>query len=117
MLQHAALEIPPQEADRCAAFWELLGFSRVDPPESLQGRTTWVQRDGTQIHLLHADDPVAPPQGHAAVVVEDYEAALDRLRDHGFEPEPRTEHWGAPRAFVEDPAGHRVEVMAAPPPP
>ena len=115
MLQHVALEIRPQEADRCAAFWELLGFSRVDPPEALRGRTTWVQRDGTQIHLLHAEDPVAPPSGHAAVVVEDYDAALDRLRGHGYEPEPRTEHWGAARAFVQDPAGHRVEVMAAPP--
>ena len=117
MLQHVALEVPPDEVERCAAFWELVGFTRVEPPESLAGRAVWVQRDGTQIHLLQADDAVAPPKGHAAVVVDDYEDALGRLRDHGYEPEPRDQHWGAPRAFVNHPGGHRVELMAAPPPP
>jgi hypothetical protein len=34
----------------------------------------------------------------------------------GFDPEPRQEHWGAPRSFVRDPAGNRVELMSAPPP-
>ena len=117
MLQHVALEVRPDDGERCAAFWELVGFDRVEPPPALADRTIWVQRDGTQIHLLHTDDPVAPPQGHAAVVVEDYDSVLAALRDHGFDPEPRTEHWGAPRSFVRDPAGHRVELMAAPPPP
>ena len=33
----------------------------------------------------------------------------------GFEPDPRAEHWGSPRSFVRNPAGHRVEVMAGSP--
>ena len=115
MLQHVALEVPPEHVEACATFWELVGFARVDPPESLGDRAVWVQRDGTQIHLLQSEDAVAPPQGHPAVVVDDYDAALERLREHGYDPEPRSEHWGAPRAFVRDPAGHRVELMAAPP--
>jgi hypothetical protein len=41
---------------------------------------------------------------------------LARLAAAGHPPEPRTAHWGAPRAFVRSPGGHRVEVMAAPPP-
>lgn len=110
-----SLEIRPAQAEDCAAFWQLLGFERVEPPATLAHRTTWLQRGGTQIHLLHADDPIAPPQGHAAVVAPDYEPTLTALRDAGFEPDPRPEHWGAPRCFVRDPAGHRVEVMAAPP--
>ena len=75
----------------------------------------WVERAGTQIHLMRRDDAQHLPAGHLAVVVDDYDATLDRLRAEGFDPEPRTEHWGAPRAFVRDPAGHRVEVMAASP--
>jgi catechol 2,3-dioxygenase-like lactoylglutathione lyase family enzyme len=59
---------------------------------------------------------VAPPAGHAAVVAPDYDEVLDALRRAGFDPEPRREHWGAPRCFVRDPAGHRVEIMSAPPP-
>jgi len=74
-----------------------------------------VERDGTQVHLMPVDDPVVPPSGHHAVLVTDYEATFAALRDAGFEPEPRKEHWGAARSFVRNPAGHRVEVMAGSP--
>ena len=56
------------------------------------------------------------PAGHFALVVEDYDATLDKLREAGFDPDPRQEHWGAPRSFVRDPAGNRVELMSEPPP-
>lgn len=112
MLQHASLEVRAADADACVRFWGLLGFAEVElPSEALRGKTRWVERQGTQIHLLLTDDPVAPPQGHVAVVAPGYDATLDALREAGFAPEPRTEHWGAGRAFVRDPAGHRVEVM------
>lgn len=114
-LHHVALEIAPADREPLVRFFALLGFSEVPPPESLQGRTRWLQRDGLQVHLLFADDPVVPPHGHVAVVERDYDAAVERLRAAGFEPEPRTPHWGAPRCFVRAPGGHRVEVMAAPP--
>ena len=116
MLQHVALEVRRQDVPACLAFWRLLGFAQVEPPETLRDRAAWVQNGPTQIHLLFAGDPVAPPEGHPAVVASDYERVLADLRDAGFHPEPRREHWGAPRCFVRDPAGHRVEVMAAPPP-
>jgi catechol 2,3-dioxygenase-like lactoylglutathione lyase family enzyme len=93
----------------------LLGFRRVDPPDSLSGRATWVERAGTQVHLMHVDAPVVPPQGHHAVLVASYQETLAALRAAGFDPEPREEHWGAPRAFVRNPAGHRVELMAGSP--
>jgi catechol 2,3-dioxygenase-like lactoylglutathione lyase family enzyme len=75
----------------------------------------WVERAGTQVHLMLRDDPVALPEGHIAVVVDDYDGTLARLRGAGFDPEPRPEHWGAARSFVRDPAGNRVELMSAPP--
>jgi catechol 2,3-dioxygenase-like lactoylglutathione lyase family enzyme len=116
VLQHVALELNPADRGAAEHFWILLGFRLTEPPPTLRDRSSWLQRGPTQIHLLFADEPVAPPQGHAAVVAEDYEATLDALRAAGFEPEPRDEHWGAPRAFVQAPGGHRVEVMAAAPP-
>ena len=114
-LQHVALETAPRDRDALVRFFGLLGFAEVVPPTSLQGRTRWLQRGGLQLHLLFAEDPVAPPRGHVAIVERDYEQALARLRAAGFEPDPRAEHWGAPRCFVVAPGGHRVEVMAAPP--
>lgn len=115
MIQHVALEVREADADAEVAFWALLGFTEVAPPAELARRSRWVARDGTQVHLLWADDPVVPPSGHVAVVCADHHATLDSLREAGLAPEPRAEHWGAPRAFVRSPAGHRVEVMAAPP--
>jgi catechol 2,3-dioxygenase-like lactoylglutathione lyase family enzyme len=116
MLQHVALETRAEDVDAVIAFWALLGFEPVEPPRGLSGRTHWVQREGTQIHLLLTEEPVVPTAGHAAVVAPDYDAALEALRAAGHPVDPRTEHWGAPRAFVTNPSGHVVEVMAAPPP-
>lgn len=115
MLQHVALETRPADAEPALAFWALLGFTAVEPPPGLRGRTAWVQRGPSQVHLLFTDDPVAPPAGHAAVVVEDYAATVAALRGAGHAVEPRTEYWGVPRAFVTAPGGHRVEIMAATP--
>ena len=116
MLQHVTIETRRADVGAMLDFLALLGFERVEPPGSLGERSAWAERDGTQIHLQFADDPVVPPSGHAAVVVDDYAATLDRLRAAGHPVKPRPEHWGAPRAFVTSPGGHRVEVMAAPPP-
>jgi catechol 2,3-dioxygenase-like lactoylglutathione lyase family enzyme len=114
-LQHAAIETHPRDADPLVAFFALLGFGEVEPPESLRGRTRWVQRGATQVHLLLTGDPVVPPSGHVAVVAPDYEATVAALRAAGHEVTDRAQHWGAPRAFATAPGGHRVELMAAPP--
>jgi len=115
-LQHVALELRESDADREVAFWALLGFAEVAPPATLAGRTRWVQRGATQLHLLFAEKPVVPPHGHVAVVAKAFAETCARLAAVGTIPELREEHWGAPRAFVSSPAGHRVELMAAPPP-
>jgi hypothetical protein len=99
----------------CVAFWELLGFREIEAPPLLRDRFTWVERHGTHVHLLAIDDPVVPREGHAAVVAPDGEVVA-RLEQHGFAPRPGSNAWDAPRWFVRDPAGHRVEVMSAPPP-
>jgi catechol 2,3-dioxygenase-like lactoylglutathione lyase family enzyme len=116
VLQHVALETREEDVDAVLAFWALLGFQPVEPPPGLAGRTHWVQRGGTQIHLLLTSDPVVPRAGHAAVVPDDYDAALEALRAAGHHVDRHPEHWGVPRAFVSDPSGHLVEVMSAPPP-
>jgi len=112
MIQHVALEVREQDAEACVRFWALLGFVRVDAPAELAARSTWVQAGETQIHLLYADEPVVPREGHVAVVVEDHDATLAALRGAGYDPQPRAKYWGSPRAFVVSPAGHRVELMA-----
>jgi catechol 2,3-dioxygenase-like lactoylglutathione lyase family enzyme len=115
MIHHATLETRREDVDHAVAFWALLGFERVEPPGRLAEIAVWVERAGTQVHLLFADDPVAPSQGHTAVVADDYDAAIERLERAGFETRASTQDWGSPRSFVISPGGHLVEVMAFPP--
>ena len=116
MLQHVALEVAPDTVEDCVAFWALLGFERAGKPPRLQTSSTWVAREGTQIHLMPFEDPNTTVNGHAAVVVEDYEATLAALRERAFELRDGSNAWGAPRTFTRDPAGNLVELMSAPPP-
>lgn len=116
MLHHVTLEVRAPDVDACLGFWRLLGFAEVAVPGPLlRDGVRWLERDGSQIHLRPVERPVAAPEGHVAVVVEDYEGTLHALRGAGRDPEPRPVLWGSPRAFVRDPAGHRVELMAFPP--
>ncbi len=114
MLHHVGIEVAPEEVERSARLWEMLGFERIDPPESL-AEFTWLERDGTQIHLMPTASPTVPERGHTAVIVTDFDRTLASLQEAGYEVERRRMHWGAPRARVATPSGHRVELMAAPP--
>lgn len=114
MLHHVGIEVRPGEIERSVELWEALGFERVEPPETL-AEFTWLERDGTQIHLMPTESPAVPPRGHTAVVVSDFERVVADLSEGGFEVERRREHWGAARALITAPGGHRVELMAAPP--
>jgi catechol 2,3-dioxygenase-like lactoylglutathione lyase family enzyme len=115
MLHHVTLEVAPDDIERSLQLWALLGFEPVEPPPALAETFVWVERDGTQIHLERNQSPTVPPHGHAAVVVADFDRAVDQLRGAGFEVKPGREHWGAKRAKAIAPGGHRVEFMAKPP--
>lgn len=114
MLHHVGIEVAPGDVEGAVAFFELLGFERVEPPETL-GEYTWVERNGTQVHLMPREEPVVPAVGHVAVVTPDFEQTLERLQEAGYEAKRRREHWGSPRAWAIAPGGHRIELMAAPP--
>jgi catechol 2,3-dioxygenase-like lactoylglutathione lyase family enzyme len=114
MLHHVGIEVAPAEIERTVELWQLLGFELVEPPTSLS-EFTWLEREGTQIHLMPTESPTVPPGGHTAVVVADFEDTLAALTERGFEVERRREHWGAPRARVIGPGNHRIELMAHPP--
>jgi catechol 2,3-dioxygenase-like lactoylglutathione lyase family enzyme len=117
-LHHVSLEIPPAEVERTVEFWVQLGFEPLEAPEPIAPYVTWLERGEQQIHLIHTEAATVPALGHAAVVLAgEFAATLERLRTAGFEVQPADELWGESRAFALAPGGHRVELMAAPPPP
>jgi catechol 2,3-dioxygenase-like lactoylglutathione lyase family enzyme len=117
VLHHVSLEVEPIEVDRTIEFFELLGFTALPAPESIAPFVTWLESDGTQIHLIHTPEPTTPVLGHPAVVAPEFEAAVTRLREAGFNVEEADQLWGERRAFALMPGGGRVELMAAPPAP
>jgi catechol 2,3-dioxygenase-like lactoylglutathione lyase family enzyme len=114
MLQHVTREIPPSTLEECVRFYGILGFEPVPAPPAVAGRAYWLERSGTQVHLMPTVD-ASPQQGHVGIVIEHYDATLRRLTEQGHDVEPRREHWDSPRAYVHDPAGNLVEVMARSP--
>jgi catechol 2,3-dioxygenase-like lactoylglutathione lyase family enzyme len=114
VLHHVGIEVAPADIETAIGFFEVIGFERVEPPPTLR-EYTWLEREGTQVHLMSEEAPTVPSPGHLAVVVPDFDATVARLRQRGFTVEPKREHWGAPRAIALAPGGHRVELMAAPP--
>ena len=115
MLHHVSIEIEPAQMERATEFWVLLGFTALEPPAALRGASVWLDRKGTQIHLIAAKEPTVPRRGHLAIVPPDFGLAVAALGEHGFEVRGKRELWGSPRALAIAPGGHRVELMAAPP--
>jgi catechol 2,3-dioxygenase-like lactoylglutathione lyase family enzyme len=111
MIDHVALETRREAVPACVAFWELIGWREVLPPDSLLDVASWVSRGDQTVHFLWVDDPVVEPVGHTAVVCPDFADAVTRLQAAGHEVTPHDNHWGSPRAYAVDPAGHRLELM------
>lgn len=117
MLHHVSIEIHPDNVERTLELLALIGFEAVEAPEPIAEYVDWVERDGTQVHLIRTPEPAVQHLGHPAFVARDFEATVDALRDAGFEVEASRELWGEPRALMTLPGGQKAELMAAPPPP
>jgi catechol 2,3-dioxygenase-like lactoylglutathione lyase family enzyme len=117
LIQHVSFEVGTDTLDDCVAFYELIGFQRVETPEKVAHFVTWLERDGHQFHLLQLPETTHMAAGHAAVPLGDeYEATQNRLREAGHTVEDHPEYWGSPRSFARDPAGNLVELMEFAPP-
>jgi catechol 2,3-dioxygenase-like lactoylglutathione lyase family enzyme len=119
VIEHVSFNVSRADAQACAGFYKLLGFANVEPPAGLGERSIWLTRNGTSLHLMFRDrdgqdiaQSPEPGEGHIALVVEQYDAVIGALTAAGTTVEPRSEYWGSPRAYVRDPAGNRVELMA-----
>lgn len=114
-IQHVSLEVREEMVADCVAFWIVLGWKEVPVPEGIHDHSTWLERHGCHIHLHRADEPAIPVNGHTALVDGNIDETVARIEDAGYELLERERYWGSRRIFTRCPAGHRVELMAAPP--
>jgi hypothetical protein len=117
VLHHVSLEVHPDEIERVLEFLGLIGFTQVEAPAELGGNVDWVEREGTQVHLIRTPEPAVQYLGHPAFVAPDFDSTVAAIRRAGFEFEESRELWGERRGFATLPRGQKVELMAASPPP
>ena len=120
-LIHTMLRILDEE--RSLRFYTALGFEERGR-KRVGGDTATIifmglPGDGDRLELTLNDGRTGPYElgeayGHVALTVEDMDAELARLAEHGIEPEkpPYEAYPGGSRiCFVRDPDGYRIELI------
>jgi hypothetical protein len=115
VIHHVGLEVREEDIPHEVAFWAVIGWAVVPIPPGVEPTGVWFERSGQQIHLQAVGEPGIPFTTHVAIVDGNIDETALRIIDAGYELLERTRHWGARRIFTRSPAGHRVELMAAPP--
>lgn len=72
--------------------------------------------DGSELQLVETEGWTAFDEGelfdHIGVVVDDVDAAFERIEHHGVDLSPRyNPDSGSRIAFIRDPDGHRIELL------
>ena len=112
-LQHANVVIPLGATETVAAFYaDVLGLRRIAKPAALAGRGgAWFDVDGfAQVHLSERDG-ATHEDSHFALVVDDLDATLARVAEHGAPWTEQEDVFGGRRGFTRDPAGNRIELL------
>ena len=109
-LHHVNVVVPPGGTTAAAQFYErVLGLAPLAKPGG--GSGAWLElADGTQVHV--SERPGQPhPDAHFGLVVDGFDAVLERIRAAGAPWTEQESLAGARRGFTRDPAGNRVEVI------
>jgi catechol 2,3-dioxygenase-like lactoylglutathione lyase family enzyme len=113
-LDHVQLAMPPGREDEAESFYAgLLGLERVPKPEPLAARGgCWFVRGGVTLHLGVEEDFRAARKAHPALVVRDLAALTAALEAAGVTVRPNPDRAPGEGAYVDDPFGNRIELMA-----
>jgi catechol 2,3-dioxygenase-like lactoylglutathione lyase family enzyme len=113
-LDHVQLAMPPGEEAKAEAFYAgLLGLVRLPKPEPQASRGgCWFGRGPVQVHLGAEEDFRPARKAHPALVVRDLPALEEALRAGGVEVRPNADAAPGTGAYVDDPFGNRIELIA-----
>jgi len=114
-LDHVQLAMPPGREDEAEAFYSgLLGLERVPKPEPLAARGgCWFRRGHVALHLGVEEGFRAARKAHPALAVRDLPALQAALEAAGVEVRPNPDRGPGRGAYVDDPFGNRIELVAA----
>lgn len=114
-LDHVQLAMPPGREDNARAFYVgALGFEEIPKPSELSARGgAWFRAGSITLHVGVEADFRPARKAHPALRCAAYDALCKRLRDRGLDivddPIPFE---GKPHAYLADPFGNRIELIA-----
>nr|VFJ92615.1 MAG: Catechol 2,3-dioxygenase [Candidatus Kentron sp. LFY] len=122
-LHHVA--VPVSDLDSAISFYsDVLGFHRIERPDSLAGFGAWLQGYGFQIHLTEdrtfrgkklTDNPTLPDSRHFCLFVDDIDGFREYLiRRKVTVGEIMEIAVDGHQFFVCDPAGNVIEITDIP---
>ena len=116
-IDHVQVAAPPGCEERARAFYgDALGLAELEKPAALAARGgCWFACGDRQLHV-GVSRPFAPAtKAHPALRVRDAAALrelIERLARAGFPARADVPLPGLERAFVDDPFGNRIELVA-----
>ena len=112
---HVQLAMPPgREADARAFYVGVCGMTELPkPPELAQRGGAWFASGELQLHVGAEPDFRPSAKAHPGLRCADLDALVGRLRAAGYAVRDDADLPGTRRAFVNDPFGNRIELIAA----
>jgi catechol 2,3-dioxygenase-like lactoylglutathione lyase family enzyme len=116
-IDHVQVAAPPGCEEPARRFYgELLGLPELAKPAVLEARGgCWFACGQLQLHVGVSDPFTPATKAHPALRIRDaatLESLVERLAAAGFPARRDVELPGLARAFVDDPFGNRVELVA-----
>ena len=111
-VDHVQVCIPPGFEAAARDFYEkVLGFHRIERPESLKARPTqWFQNGDVELHVA-VDPETRRTKQHPALVVEDIDTVRDHLAQNGIKLNEEPLIPDRKRFSFLDPWDNRIEFL------
>lgn len=105
------MSIDVDDVDRAIQFYTaVLGLTpRPDRPDFGFGGA-WLDAGGQQVHLIAGPRPDPASGQHFALLVDDLDATIAELREHGIDVSDPSPVATSRQAFLRDPSGNLVEL-------
>lgn len=109
-LDHVNVTAPEELEDEVVGWYEdCLGLSRLQKPEGTRPNGAWFGLGSQELHVS-VDEHNPHRTAHFAIVVDDYDVVIQRLRDAECHIEQAAAIPGRRRFYTRDPAGNRIEI-------
>ncbi len=109
------VSVHAHDLEESARFYKEIFRMEEIPAPDFPFPVLWLRVGDLQLHLFQSEDP-APQGHHFGIDVDDFEAAYEKVREHGAREKEGYFSYlyelpdGAVQMYIRDPAGNMVEI-------